>query len=544
MKFSAISVAAALASMVSAADVPTIDIVGSKFFYSNNGSQFYIRGVAYQQDSANETAKETFSDPLSDGDACKRDLPYLLQLKTNVLRVYAIDTTKDHDTCMNLFNDAGIYVISDLSQPGESINRNSPSWDVDLYQRYTSVVDTMQKYPNMLGFFAGNEVTNNNTNTDASPYVKAAIRDMKSYMKSKSYRSIPVGYATNDDEKTRDNLATYFQCGNASDAADFYGINIYEWCGDATFESSGYEQRTEEYKNFTIPIFFSEYGCNRVKPRQFSDVPALFGPNMTDVWSGGIVYMYFEEQNQYGLVSVSGSSVSTLPDFNNLSSQMAKISPSSINSKDYKPSQTVGGVSCPDFNANWKGSPTLPPTPKIGTCQCINDGSSCVVNSDTNAKNYGDLFGELCGNLQVDCSEINSNGTSGTYGDLSFCDAKQKLNFLMGKYYNSQNGNSQACDFSSQASIVQNPKTGSNCQNAQATAVSSGGSSGSGGAAASGSSGSSGSSARGSAAAASGSAAASSSKGGNKKSAAASLTAEKVIASVVLGSIAIMAVIV
>ena len=48
-------------------------------------------------------------------------------------------------------------------------------------------------------------MTNNNTNTAASAFVKAAVRDSKAYIASKKFgRWIGVGYATNDDTKTRD----------------------------------------------------------------------------------------------------------------------------------------------------------------------------------------------------------------------------------------------------------------------------------------------------------------------------------------------------
>jgi hypothetical protein len=52
-----------------------------------------------------------FIDPLSLGDACKRDLPFLQELGVNVIRVYSVNSTLNHDACMNAFSQAGIYAM-------------------------------------------------------------------------------------------------------------------------------------------------------------------------------------------------------------------------------------------------------------------------------------------------------------------------------------------------------------------------------------------------------------------------------------------------
>ena len=198
-----------------------------------------------------------------------------------------------------MLQDAGIYVIADLGEPTTSINRDQPEWNLDIYSRYTSVVDAFQQYTNVLGFFAGNEVSNAPNNTGASAFVKAAVRDIKAYIVQKNYRPIGVGYATNDDD-TRTNLANYFNCGPAQESIDFWGYNIYSWCGDSDYKVSHYQERTEEFSTYNVPAFFAEYGCNTIQPRKFTEVAELFGSNMTPVWSGGILYMYFQEVNDYG----------------------------------------------------------------------------------------------------------------------------------------------------------------------------------------------------------------------------------------------------
>ena len=223
----------------------------------------------------------------------------------NTIRVYAIDPDANHDTCMNALADAGIYVVADLSAPieGQSINRDDPNWNDDVYARYVGVIDALAGYSNTLGFFAGNEVSNQPNNTQAAPFVKAAVRDIKKYIADKDYRKIGVGYATDDNQYVRENIADFFNCGDEEGAIDFWGYNIYSWCGDSTYQTSGYKDRTEEFESFSVPSFFAEYGCNTEGTREFSEVAALYGRDMTKVFSGGIVYMYFQETNDYGMLS-------------------------------------------------------------------------------------------------------------------------------------------------------------------------------------------------------------------------------------------------
>jgi len=278
---------------------------GTKFFYEN-GTQFFMNGIAYQEDTAPagaDSGSVTYKDPLADPAACRRDVPLLKQLNTNTIRTYRIDPTKDHSACMKLLDDAGIYVISDLSEPVLSINRDDPIWDVNLFQRYKDVVDELAQYPNVIGFFAGNEVSNAKNNTPASAFVKAAVRDTKAYIAQTKDRWLGVGYAANDDKDIRVEIAHYFNCGNQTEAIDYWGYNIYSWCGESDFERSGYKGQVDFFSNYSVPVFLAEYGCNvpnGAAARIWQETTALYSDQMTNVFSGGIVYMYFQEANDYG----------------------------------------------------------------------------------------------------------------------------------------------------------------------------------------------------------------------------------------------------
>ncbi|KAA8645110.1 hypothetical protein EYZ11_009848 [Aspergillus tanneri] len=475
MKLS-LAVGAATLLGTSLADIDPIVIKGSKFFYSSNNTQFYIRGIAYQQDySGNGTTdgSSTYRDPLADVTACKRDVPIMQELNTNTIRVYAIDPTKDHEECMQLLADAGIYVISDLSSPTQSINRNDPRWEISLYSRYTSVIDAMAKYSNTLGFFAGNEVSNDVNTTDASAFVKAAVRDMKAYIKQKKYRPMGVGYATNDDSTIRVHMANYFNCESPAESIDFWGYNIYSWCGDSNYKESGYKERTDEFRNYSVPVFFAEYGCNTIRPRMFTEIDTLFGDKMNDVWSGGIVYMYFQEANDYGLVSVVDStSVSKMKDFTSYSKHIASATPSGTNKESYTPTNSAL-QSCPAVNSDWRATQTpLPPTPNEELCSCMEESTGCVVKGSVSSSKYSDLFSVVCG--YTNCDGLAANATTGKYGAYGMCNSKQQLNFALNKYYVEQSSASSACSFGGSATITSAAKETDSCKSLMSQAGSAG----------------------------------------------------------------------
>lgn len=99
----------------------------------------------------------------------------------------------------------------------------------------------------------------------------------------------------------------------------------YQWCGKNTFEGSGYDKLVEDYTNYSLPVFFTEYGCNKVQPRQWQEVGALYSDKMTNVFSGGLVYEYSQESNDYGLVDIAkNGDAKTVGDFSSLLKAYAK----------------------------------------------------------------------------------------------------------------------------------------------------------------------------------------------------------------------------
>lgn len=459
-----------------------------RYLYTQDQNRFYIKGISYQEQgaviaSANNNFGEpsTFIDPLSLGSACQRDLPYLQQLGVNTIRVYSVNASLNHDDCMTTFSNAGIYTIIDLSLPlNGSIDRLVPTWSTNLLDSYIATINAFQKYDNVLAYNVGNEVVTTATNPSA-PYVKAAGRDIKAYLNSIKSSAL-VGYASIDGASSwRLDLADYFSCDSSnsnsgSTAIDLYGLNNYEWCGDSSFQASGYATTTSDFQQYNVVAYFSEFGCVNSPPRLWTEVGALFNSSMSPVWSGGIAFSYFpaaSADGQFGMVNISsdGSTVTTSGDFSRLQTQYGQISPPNNPSAG---SSSSSYPACPSTSSIFNASTTLPPTPNEAACNCLENTLSCRFTPVTS--NYSAVVGQLtdtaCGLLGqqgANCNDIGGDGVAGTYGRLADCDPTVKLSYVMSLYYELNNRNAQACSFAGNGTVNQSAPSSASAANAAAS---------------------------------------------------------------------------
>ncbi|KAI0193536.1 Glucanosyltransferase-domain-containing protein [Xylaria flabelliformis] len=382
----------ALGAATSVAAVPSLVVQGSQFVNPSTGDAFQIVGVAYQIGGSAGYDPSHGKDPLSNGDICRRDAALMQMLGINTIRVYNLDPNLNHDECASIFNAAGMYMLIDVNSPlvGESLVSYQP-W-TSYYEAYVNrtfaIVENFKNYPNLLAFFSGNEVIDSvKTAADVPPYIRAVTRDLKNYIKNHAPRAIPVGYSAADVRDVLEDTWNYFQCainGNANDMsrADIFALNSYSWCGNSNFHESSYDQLVALFQTTSVPVFYSEFGCNTPSPRVFTEIGAIYGPNMTGVFSGGVVYEFAQEANNYGLATVnSDNSVDLLADYRTLQNQYAKLDFKSVqgvkaSGKTVKPPTCSESLIKEDgFNNNF----TLP-VPPPGVQKLIDNGISPKLN--------------------------------------------------------------------------------------------------------------------------------------------------------------------
>jgi hypothetical protein len=376
----------ALSATLAAAVTP-LEVDGNFFVNPVTKTVFQIVGVDYQPGGS--SGFDGTSDPLSEPDACLRDAAIMQVLGVNTVRIYNINPDLNHDECVSIFNAAGMYLVLDVNTPivAQHITTSDP-WQ-SYYSQYSNhtfaMVEAFKDYPNVLAFFSGNEIIDDvASGGTVPPYIRAVTRDLKNYISKHSTRAIPVGYSAADVRDVLMDTYNYLQCSDSADPgdmsrSDLFALNSYSWCGAATFTSSGYDGVVRNFTGSSLPVFFSEYGCNTPAPRIFTEVPAIYSAPFTTVMSGGMVYQYTEETNDFGLVQLyDNGSATLLADFNTLRDQYAKLNFNTVEnvkaptgSAPTPPVCDPKLITTPGFSTNF----TLP-VPPPGTQEIIDNGVS------------------------------------------------------------------------------------------------------------------------------------------------------------------------
>ena len=206
-------------------------------------------------------------------------------------------------------------------------------------------------------------------------------------------------------------LQNYLACGpDPADAADFFSLNVYEWCGSNTFDGSGYNELVTNATGLQIPIFISETGCHEPEPRLFQDQNSIFGKDMNESWSGAIIYEWIEEANSYGLISYgpttnsdnptaldgyprSGTPSPVSPDYSNLKAHWATLNPTGVALSDYSAqASSLTPIACPSSTPNGWIVDASASLPSVG--QTLNTATSAGGSPTGTASPSGTKKGE------------------------------------------------------------------------------------------------------------------------------------------------------
>lgn len=172
----------------------------------------------------------------------------------------------------------------------------------------------------------------------------------------------------------------------------------------------------------------------------------------------------------------SDSHPTPLADFSSLSMQIAKVTPTGVNSASYSP--TNSPQACPTRNSTWEATTNLPPTPNDSICSCMVSNLTCVAKSTLSSDSIETQFNYICDPSQGHyCLGVIANASTGVYGAYSMCNATERLSYAFNQYYLNQTAtntkNTNPCDFSGAAQKV-SPKIGNGCSSVLSQAGASG----------------------------------------------------------------------
>ena len=271
------------------------------------------------------------------------DLEAMANMGANTVRLYNIDPRESHDKFMKKAESLGLYVIVPLTGKDWGFLPAFPAPDcytqeiegygnvgTNLLAFAKTVMKEFAPYNNTLMFTAANELAQLDKNGYAAfPCVKAFVRDLHNYQAecNSTMRRVPLIYSDVDTGggAARKVVADYLTCALESDAdaVDAYGLNVYSWCdetypGDGkadNFQYSPYKDIKQDFKDFSVPFIFSEFGCNlgifKTKcpypdGRTWPDVKHFLGEDMGQFMSGAVAFQWSMDKEEYGLTLSPG----------------------------------------------------------------------------------------------------------------------------------------------------------------------------------------------------------------------------------------------
>lgn len=380
---------------------------------------------------------------------------------------------------MSIFNSVGIYVVLDVNSPneGEHLDRSNPAstYNKEYLSHVFTMIEAFKDYPNTLAFFSGNEIMNAvDTAEKNPPYIRALTREMKSYISNHANRTIPVGYSAADVREILEDTWAYLSCDNSNQGnedisrSDFLGLNSYSWCGsEATFETSGYNTLVDMFSNSTIPVFFSEYGCNEVQPRTFDEVPVLYGEKMT-VMSGGLIFEWTQEDNNYGIVDAyTNGTVHLRGDYDALAEQYGNLNMTLIQNHN----TTATNLKAPKCNSDLIGDNGLS---KDFDLPSVPDGVQALISSGVSNAPKGSIVAVTKTSVDLPVYATSGGEISGL--EISPADGSDKKPLTTGEPSSTPSASSNSSDSDMPSSTSSgSPSSTQGSESASATAASAAG---------------------------------------------------------------------
>lgn len=220
-----------------------------------------------------------------------------------------------------------------------------------------------------------------------APFLKSAIRDVKSYIKKQKYRSIPIGFEDNSREPLYPPLVReYLTCPTSKETdldADFLAQSIQQDCYGGEPDASDkaktlIETLASKSQNSTIPVIVTNLGGNSCRNRTFSEIDALYSDGLAGaflqydpIYPFRFDHRLVNYQDHY-LMDPAGRDLHNQvltptpvqPNFDNLKEKWSGLEPTGVTKEIYKP--MAHRPPCPLYQAGLWGMNGAVALPEVG----------------------------------------------------------------------------------------------------------------------------------------------------------------------------------